>query len=320
MSEAKAQYKEALRRGREGHASTLGPLATFNEVKPDFYADARILSEDALRFFKDLRQSSPPYGLVNKAGNAITNFGGEQPWYDLSNALSSSAHYAFENATPSISACPYHAVLSDTLGGTTTPLRPFDGNERGLDTLRNVVTPGGELNSPLFVALLRRMPSLQRLHGTSGSTEEFARASSTLLREPLAHPQQWAASFVCTLGTISELVHELTDPESGPYLNDTLALQVTKIEEGPGGSERLAWAIPTEELTLRSARPVADRTQGNEFNLSGDHVVKYPAGTRLIDMPVTEPTIGCPGNLFAEEVWQRAIDVIVSEGLWPQPV
>jgi hypothetical protein len=196
MSEAKQQYSEALKDRRQGIVSKLGASATFLEVKPDFYADSRILSEDALKVFESFKRQYKPYGLVDPQGGGLNDLSGERAWRTLTRSLAVTAHRAFEEAEPSVVACPYHEALSRSLGGTRTPLRSLDGNVRGLDTLRHVVTPGGELNAPLFTSLIRRLPDLQRLHGGTSDPEEFARNSVTLLREPLAHPQQWAVGFV----------------------------------------------------------------------------------------------------------------------------
>jgi hypothetical protein len=310
MSEAKMQYTEALKDRRAGIASSLGSSATFEEAKPDFYADARILSEDALEVFEDLKGQYPPYGLVDYVGNPLQNLkSATQPWHRLYSALGSTGHHIFEKAVPSVASCPYHQVLADRLGPTVPPLTPFDNNQRGLDTLRNVVTPGGVLNSPLFVSLIRRLPALQQLHGSLSDSETFARNSKSLLREPLAHPQQWATAFVYTLGDLRDL---LTDN----YLNNGLARVYSKVEQTSDGQERLAWAIPTEEFTIHREVTVADRTRGSETDHDGDHWATYPVGTKLKDIEVNEPLIGCPGDRLARAMWDRVVDVVVGEELW----
>lgn len=312
MSEAKFEYSEALKNRRAGVASELGAGATFTEVKPDFYADSRMLSEDALEVFESMVELFPPHGLVNGKGEPLQNLqDGFNPWNALYIALSVTGHYAMEKAKPSTPSCPYHEVLSRTLGGTRKPLKPIDNNALGIDTLRDVATPGAELNAPLFVSLIRRLPAIQKLHGSTSDPEVFARNSVSLLREPLAHPQQWATAFVFSLGNLTELVRPT-------FLNNTLASSYTKIETLPNGSERLAWAIPTEEFTIRQKVSVIDRTRGSETESSGTHVTTYPIGTRLKDIRVDEPSIGCPGDQLARAMWSRVIDVVVSEGLWEQ--
>lgn len=312
MIETKAVYSEALKNRRAGVASELGASATFTEVKPDFYADARILSEDALRVFDDMQEQFPPYGLMVGNGEPLQNlqdtFG---PWSALYGALATTGHYVMEEARPSTPSCPYHEVLKRTLGGTRRPLEPYDNDEFGLDTLRDVTTPGAELNAPLFVSLIRRLPAIQKLHGSSSDPEAFARNSVSLLREPLAHPQQWAAAFVYSLGKLTELVQPT-------FLNDTLASSYTKIEAVSDGRERLAWAIPTEEFTIRQNVLVVDRTLGSETDRTGAHVTTYPTGTKLKDIRVDEPSIGCPGDQLARAMWSRIIDVAVGEKLWEQ--
>lgn len=310
MSHTMDQYNNAMKARRRGLMSELGPEAKFLDVKPDYYADSRILSEDALREFENFKKTHPPYGLVDGRGNSFVPDPKREPWYGLSMALRASGHAAFDLATPRITSCPYHDVLAKKLGGTAIPLRPIDYDQHGLDTLRSVATPGAELNAPLFVSLIRRLPDIQRLHGSNLDAESFARNSVSLLREPLAHPQQWAAGFVYSLGALGELL--------GPkFLNDKLALKYTKVESASDGSERLAWAIPTQDFTLRNDLVVRNRLLGTELG-EPDPVASmhYPVGTRLGDIKVDEPTIGCPGNQLAVAMWDRTIDVIVGEQLW----
>lgn len=180
-------------------------------------------------------------------------------------------------------------VLAGRLGGTRPRLKPVNHDAKGLDTLRNVTTTGGELNAPLFTSLTRRIPAIQRLHGSTFDSEAFARNSVSLLREPLGHPQQRAAAFAYSLGSLFEL-------NTHNFLSNELALAYTKIEQLPDGTERLAWAMPTEEFPLRFEIDVADRTRGSEVDRNGDHWTTYPVGTKLKDIAVTEPTIGCPAT------------------------
>lgn len=314
MSESKSQYLDALRRRRQGITSALGAEATFDTLKPEFYADARVFSEDALKTFEGFEATHPPYGLVDYKGNPITHLRHEyrNPWVVLNYALKSTAHVALEKTKPPIDHCPYHEVLSAKLGGTYPQLNPYDNNERGLDAFRAVITPGGELNSPLFVSLVRRMPALQTLHGSTSSNEEFARRSVAILREPLTHPQQWAKAFVYSLGRLTTILTER-------FLDDELALQYTKIEETPEG-DRLNWAIPTADFTIKQDVDVVSRVLGSELDRTGEHITIYPVGTRLGDIEVDEPTFGCPGNLLAVAMWQRTIDVVVGERLWQTAV
>ena len=312
MSEAIDQYKNALKARRAGVASELGAEATLLEIKGDYYADARMLSEDALLVFEDIKSEFPPYGLMGMSGEPLTDLqDSSRPWYDLTRALSATGQLVFDRAIPSIVQCPYHQVLTDTVGKTYPPLSPMDNDERGLDTFRNAVTPAAKLNAPFFTSIIRRMPALQELHGSHTDPELFARNSISLLREPLSHPQQWAAAFVYSLGALQEL---LTDE----FLGNNIALTYTKLEKLPDGTERLAWAIPTEDFTTRFEIRVADRTRGSEIQQKADHVTVYPVGTRLKDIKVDEPVIGCPGDQLARANWNRTIDVVVGEGLWRQ--
>lgn len=302
------QYREALRDRRQGIMSHFDGTATWPETKADFYADSRVLSEDALIAFEAFKEQYPPYGLVTHKGESYTG-DGDHPWRQLVSALRATGRLAVEKALPSLTSCPYHALLEEKLGTLPPALTPFDNNEHGLDTLRNVVAPGAILNGSLFASLVLRMPGLQKLHGSKVANEEFARNSVTLLREPLAHPQQHAEAFVYSLGSLGEFL-------TANFLGDELAQAYTKIEETPSQSERLAWAIPTHDFTLRQDAWVQDRTQGSERDTSDAHRTRYPIGTHLRDIAVTEPTFGCPGNKLANAMWQRTIDVAVGQELW----
>lgn len=308
-SKAFATYRQALKDHRNDIESILDPQALWADVKPEFYADARILSEDALAVFESLPDTHPPYGLASYKGEPITSSFMDSrhgPWHGLNTALRSTGWYVMQEARPTLSSCAYHEALQE-LGGVYPTLRPYDFNERGLDTLRDVVTPGAMLNASLFTSLIYRLPVIQRLHGNSTDTEAFARNSVSLLREPLAHPQQRAAAFVLSLGSIREF-------HSPQFLNDDLALRYTKIET-INDTDRLAWAIPTEEFTLRQDWGVQSRVLGSERDLDRSVSVEYPAGTRLSEITIDEPTIGCPGNKLASAMWQRAIGVVVAESL-----
>jgi hypothetical protein len=73
--------------------------------------------------------------------------------------------------------------------------------------------------------------------------------------------------------------------------------------------------MPTEKFTLRQDTTVISRALSAE--LDGDQqIVVYPAGTRLEDISINEPTIGCPGKQLAFAMWDRTIDAIVRERLW----
>lgn len=72
MTEAKQQYQEALYSRRQGHVSAADGSTSFAAVKPEFYADSRILSEDVLATLRSLDGSHPPYGLVSSMGETIT--------------------------------------------------------------------------------------------------------------------------------------------------------------------------------------------------------------------------------------------------------
>jgi len=269
----------------------------------------------ALTVFRGFKDQYPPYGLVDTEGAPITTLPeARNPWLALTFALRSTARTAVERAMPTTNACPYHEAVARRIGSAVTPLKPFDDNEHGLDTLRQAVRLGAELNAPLFTSLIQRIPALQRLHGNTADVEPFARNSVVLLDQPLQHPQQLARAFVYSLGALDELF-------TSNFLNDDIARAYTKVET-MHGADRLNWATPTAtfDLELRMPVDVLDRIHGSELEPNDAHTTIYPIGTRLGDIAVTEPTIGCPGNLLAHAVWQQAIDVVVGEGMWSQGV
>lgn len=314
MASPSIQYQAALKARRAGTASELGADADWPTTKPDFYADSRILSEGALREFEALKSTHGPYGLVDRMGNPITSLdSARSPWLTLTGALKSTGRVVVERAEVPISICPYHEVLATKIGGTAIPLAPLDNNVHGLDTLRNTVEPGAVLAPTLITSLVRRIPAIQQLHRDNTDIEAFARNSVSLLREPLSHPQQYAAAFVFSLATLQNLF-------SPKFLSDDIALDYTKIQSAPNGENRLAWAKPTEEFTLLWPVDVPNRVQGSvRERITGDHVTRYPIGTKLIDIAVDEPTLGCPGNQLAAAMWQRVIDVAIAEELWSSP-
>ncbi len=229
----------------------------------------------------------------------------------LTYALKFSGRAAMDRAVAPIESCPYHEVLASKLGGTAVALTPQDNNERGIDTLRSVATPAAELNAPVFTALVRRLPAIQRLHGSSTNPASFARNSVGLLDEPLNHPQQWAKAFAYSLGSLDEII------SGDGFLDDEVAREFTRVVQRPHHGEALEWAQPTENLTLRQAVDVPSRVLDSELSpITSSSVTMYPVGTRLGDIRVDEPTIGCPGNQLAYTMWNRAIDVAAGEGLW----
>lgn len=66
------QYQTALKGRRAGNPSEFGPDSSWPELKPEFYADSRMLSENAYKEFEKLKESHRPYGLVDRDGTTIT--------------------------------------------------------------------------------------------------------------------------------------------------------------------------------------------------------------------------------------------------------
>ncbi|MGB4758711.1 MAG: hypothetical protein WBP26_01515 [Candidatus Saccharimonadales bacterium] len=314
-TEATATYGQTMRALRTGGPSEAHGDMAFDEVKPHFYASSRVLIEDVRNTYAGYRTDDNPLGLVDRRGNPFGDLG--QPgtnssWLQLERAMSWTAYAAFEQTRPQLTGCPYHAALGN-LGGVT--LRPVDGNARGLDTLREVSVPGGMLAPALLVNLLRRMPAMAAIHGADATPEDLARNSATsLLKEPLRHPQQWARAFNFTL--IGDTQPEDLSYSRKKFFPDDLIASYTKHTVNAAGKEQITWAKPTEDFTLRANVRVSSRVLGSEVDMTSDHVVTYPIGTRLGDIKTDEPTIGCPGNLLAYDMWTQAINTIVAKNFW----
>jgi hypothetical protein len=310
-----AIYGQAIRDLRNGTPGSAYPDMPFDEIKPHFYAASRVLIEDVREAYASFRTSDNPLGLVNRDGTPFGDLGEpgtSSAWLRLERAMSSTAYAAFNEAQPKLSGCPHHGALKNLAG---VALQAIDNNERGLDRLREVSVPGATFAPALLVNLLRRLPAMAAIHGVSTQTEDLARTSATsLLKEPLRHPQQWARAFNFTLigGTQeSDLSYERKS-----FFPDDLISKYTKHTVNAAGKEQITWAKPTEDFTLRANVHVANRVLGSEMDMTGNHIMVYPIGTRLGDIKTDEPTIGCPGNLLAYDMWNQAIDTIVAKGFW----
>lgn len=145
-SEAKRLYGQALAARRRGEVSQADAFTAFAEVKPEFYADSKLLSGEVLKVFSDYKNQYPPYGLLHPIGEPVVaidsnKFGGK--WLGLERSLASTIRAAFNETAPPVESCPYHEVLTQQLGKMA--LAPHDHNEFGLDTLRETSAPGGIL-------------------------------------------------------------------------------------------------------------------------------------------------------------------------------
>lgn len=314
-TEAMAAYGQAIRTLRAGGPSEAHGEMAFDEVKPHFYASSRVLIEDVRNTYASYRTDDNPLGLVDRRGNPFGDLGepgADFSWLRLEQAMSWTAYAAFDQTQPQISGCPYHAALGN-LGGIN--LQPVDNNEQGLDKLREVSLPGGMFAPALLVNLLRRMPAMAAIHGANSTPEDLARNSATsLLKEPMRHPQQWARAFSFTL--IGDTQPEDLSYDRKKFFPDDLIASYTKRTVNAAGKEQITWAKPTEDFTLRANVRVASRVLGSETDLEGNHTITYPIGTRLGDIKTDEPTIGCPGNLLAYDMWAQAIDTIVAKSFW----
>lgn len=153
------------------------------------------------------------------------------------------------------------------------------------------------------------------LTGATSDTASLAKASARqLLQEPLNHPQQYAKPFIFCLADGYRGTDIAFQRDS--FMPDTLIADSVQLDSMAEGQEILGWSKPTLDFILRAQVSVVNRLEGSERDTSGDHVSVYPAGTRLGDIRVDEPTIGCPGNQMAYEMWGQAVDTIVGMRLW----
>lgn len=313
--ETRRLYRQELRDRRSGKPTEMGLSTPFNETKAAFYADGRLIIDDVRAVYQGFREQYPPYGLVDRRKRPVTNFdsASASSWIRLESAISSTAKAAFDQAKPSlIDSCPYSGALQN-LG--RVPLAAIDGNHRGLDRLREVTAPGATLAPAIIINILRRVPAMAILHNATVSPEQLARNSAhSLLSEPLHHPQQYARAFVFCLGEGDGGTDRALRRDS--FLPDELISAYTQLDIGVTGKERIKWSMPTTDFLTRAQLHIANRLLGSETDFKGDHITTYPIGTRLGDIEVHEPTIGCPGNEMAYEMWDQAIDVIVGEDLW----
>lgn len=313
-SSARREYGEQLRLRKRGVAGSLSPEASLIDAKPHFYADARLLTDEVRKVHSKFRTSAPPYGLVDHLGHPIDTIT-KGSWTGLEQMLAATAQHAFEVVTPPQTGCPYHETLRN-LG--SIPLRPVNPSSPDKEHLRSLVFPGAMFAPATIVNILKRMPTIARLNRATVDSETLARNSAhTLLHEPLHHPQQLAKAFTFTLadgagGTDGALNRNMFMPED-------VITAYTELGENAVGHEAIVWSKPTEDFTLRANVRVANRLAGSERDQSGEHITMYPIGTRLGDIVLDEPTIGCPGSLFAYDMWEQAIDVIVGEGFWEEP-
>ncbi len=318
MSDGRRQFGEALAARRAGVPSQLGADASFPDVKPDFYADAYGLVDEAVDKWRELQVSHAPYGLVGRHGLPVERV--RQPrqsardrWVGLERALAGTVALVFDEVSPKLEACPYAPVLRDRVG-TLGRLAPYDHDERGIDTLRARTYPGGVLAPALIVGLMRRMHAMKRVHAAKSTHYALAEASSrSLLDTPLRHPQQWAKAFMYTIGEGYGGDDWMLNRDT--FLNDDRIKRYTRLHVDVSGVESIAWLGNHEDYTLTTPVTVADRTRGHEGE-PGDHQRLYPIGTRLGDIEVTEPTIKCPGFKLAYAMWGTALDVASKENLW----
>lgn len=314
-STARQQFGHVLAARKQGIASDADESTPFADLKPEYYADAKLLSGAVLEVFEGYRDTHPPYGLVDARGNTVTEI---QPtrrfgrWMGLEVVFNSTMRAAFNEADSPVPSCPYHEVIGRKLGRAM--LDPKDDNRQGIDTLREVSAPGGLAAAALVVNLLKRMPAMKDIHGATEEVSALAvNSKRTLLSKPLSHPQQHAKAFVFTL--VDGMMGTDITFDRDLFLPDGLIRAYTNLQSNRMINEAIGWSTSTEDFRLRANVRVANRLLGPEFE-DGEHQITYPIGTRLGDIQVSEPTIGCPGSQMAYTLWDRAIEVATAEELW----
>jgi hypothetical protein len=309
---SRREYGEQLKLRKTGVPGDLEADASLVDAKPHFYADARVLIDSVRGAYNELRDTYP-YGLV---GFRKFNPNPRLSWLQLEGYMRASAQRAFETVAVPATGCPYHPALKN-LGSMS--LNPEITQSSDKQRLREIVYPGGAFAPTTIVNILSRMPAIAVANQATVGVEELARNSArTLLHEPLRHPQQHAKAFSFCLadgfgGSDSALVRSSFMPEE--VIED-----YTQLGLDQAGREAIEWSRPTADFLLRASVRVANRLEGSERDSEGDHIAIYPAGTRLGDIRVDEPTIGCPGSQLAYDMWDQAVDAIVGEGLWYQSV
>ena len=310
-TDARAEYGRQLGARKAGHPSELDGSATFPEAKPHFYADARRMIDDVREAYTGFRQTLPPYGLMDMRGEVLTGFSDRnRAWTQLEQAMSRTVRHAFEIVEPP--SCPYHESLGNLGAMALNAAQPQAPDQ---ERLREITYPGGALAPATIVNMLKRMPAMAAANGATVSTEELARNSAhPLLYEPLHHPQQLAKAFTFSIADGVRGTDFALDRDS--FMPGGVIRRYTKLGHDVLGREVIDWRIPTRAFVLRANVGVADRIAGSEADFSGDHITVWPIGTRIGDIEVTEPTVGCPGSQMAYDMWDQAVDVIVGEGLW----
>lgn len=316
MREIPDGYSDAIARARTGEASTIPDAETpFGEVKVDFYADARVVSEAVLGVLKSFETITNPHGLVNKEGEPDMGWMYEEdPWEGLEHALYNTISVAFGRVQPPLAACPYHFMLAEKMHQSN--LRPKIDNVSGLETLRSTIAPGGLAAPALTVGLVRRMPAMRLVHGLDTPSAELARNSRGLLKAPLAHAQQHAKAFMFTLVNGSSKSNFTFSREK--FLPIDVIRENTKATITRGGREKIEWSKPTSEFVLRGGVTVPSRVKGSSKVREGDHMQFYPIGTKLGDIVVDEPVFGCPGDMMAYWIYDKTINIAEAENLWFQ--
>lgn len=314
---ARREYGEQLRLRKAGFSGHLDPDATLVEAKPSFYADAHLLIDNVREVYGDFRKTAPPYGLVDWNNEPFVGFEGNKKrgWTRLEQLMSVTARKAFEVVTPPATGCPYHEVLRN-LGHI--PLKPTIVQSPDMERLREIVFPGAQFAPATIVNILKRMPAMAAANHARTDVETLAHNSAhALLQEPLHHSQQHAKAFTfCLADGVSGTDAAI---DRAHFMPDDVIERYTQLSKDPAGREVVTWSMPTDDFVLRASVHVTNRLAGSERDISGDHIDLYPIGTRLGDIRVDEPTIGCPGSQLAYDMWDQALDVIVGEGLWHQP-
>jgi hypothetical protein len=314
---ARLAYGEQLALRRAGLASDLPSDASWEETKPHFYADAHQLIDNVREQYAAVRENNPPYGLVDIQGQPFTGTMSGRPltWIGLEVLLIGTARAAFEKAEPPVTGCPYHEALSN-IGGLPS-YQPVTGHGEGNDRLATITYPGAYFAPLTIIGFLRKVPAIGDMLSATVDPETLAKNSShTFLEQPLNHAQQHAKAFSLAIadGYFDDKGNSGVDRNT--FFPEDVVHDFLALGENRRGQEAIVWSKPTTDLILRTAVLVADRTKGSEDDLNGGHQVLYPAGTRLGDIEVTEPTIRCPGSQMTYDLYKHALTTIVDLAMW----
>lgn len=308
-------YSRQLKLRRQGIPSDLDPNASWTETKPHYYADARHLISRVVEQYRSFAESAPPLGILNHQGQPVAK---EQikRWRDLEVAMASTVFRAFNLVDLEGISCPYADPGLRNIGGIISRPKTDSKQEPSARRLLEVTLPGGLFAPATIVNIVKRIPAMAKIHGSTLPPDVLAsNSSATLLHEPLHHPQQWAKAFSFCLASPARDGEDIAI-DRNHFMDSEIIAAYTRLGVNSAGLEAVIWSRPTSEFSLLTNVNVADRSAGPEFVYEGEHRATYPTGTRLGEISVNEPTLGCPGSVLAYEMWHQTIEVANATDLW----